>query len=505
MNARKGAFGIVFRRLLERRLLGVEEGGGASLVPGAATTLGVATLLAAVTVPELSSFAAAVLVVTLCSCWSMLRGFLEARDLTMRAVDDAFFEPLPVPRRTLAAARGAVLLVALLVDVLNVALPFAVMLGVVDGAGAGLLALLGAFLAALFGLAVALLLRALLAASLGGDRLAVLEGPLRLVAGVLLFVAAVFARDLDLEALAQRPFSLLPPIVFATPLRTVVDRAEWLALPVAAAVALLLAALSFALEGRHGSRPRRSRATPSRGGTWIARAFASRRERAGFQFAWALIARDRTFRARAFPLFSFPFAAALIAALAEDDPAALPMALYGAIVYLVLARTFFAFSESEGGPRLLELFPAASGRAFRRGGELAFALALAVPVYAAMAFAVVALALLRGDFDAAFAALAQCLLALTAAVLILTAARLRSPLVPFAIPDHGLYSTDVSGSAFAALLAATVFALFLTPLATRPAAAALALAVMASMIVAIQTMERRWERESGRANDAERS
>ncbi|MCC7171019.1 MAG: hypothetical protein IT459_11260 [Planctomycetes bacterium] len=471
------ALALVTRRFLERRLLG-DGDDAASPVPAAATTLTVSTLVFLLLAQDRSPFETFVLMNAACLAWSAVRTFFEARELDATAADRGVLEPLPIAAWTFAAARALVLGAELLVGTLNVALPPIMITAVVVGPAAAARAFVAALCASLTGLALATFLRAVLLRFLGARKLEEWEGPIRLVVAVALFAALFAAPDLDAAARASGFMPHLPPLAFA---RFCADGGDWIATALAATamVALLGAAFSLA---------RARRTNDERRGTGgdgpvasLARRFLAADERAGYEFTRANLARDRTFRARVFPLFAFPFAAIVLLAKEGAGLAPLLISVYGASMYLVVAQTFVLFSESQRGPRLVEALPILDAAAFRAGAEKAFHAHVVIPVHLTVLLGLAALAVFeRGPGLSASAQ--HVLLGALFAILFGGFFFERLEGLAFCTSDDGKFPASLQNRAFAALLLSTVAALVGMNVVGRPVPYALAVLALALMI-----------------------
>lgn len=471
------ALGLVTRRFLERRLLG-DGDDAASPVPAAATTLTVSTLIFLLLAQERSPFETYVLMSAACLVWSAVRTFFEARELDATAADRGVLEPLPIAAWTFAAARGLVLGAELLVGTLNVALPAIMITAVVVGPLAAGRAFLAATAASLTGLAVATFLRAVLLRFLGVRKLEEWEGPIRLVVAVGLFALLFAAPDLDAAARASGVMHVLPPLSFA---RFCADGGAWSAsaAAVVAMIALIVAALALA-------RARRTTDERRGGGgdgplARFVRLGVADGERAGYEFTRANLARDRTFRARVFPLFAFPFAAIVL--LAKDGAGFAPLliSVYGASMYLVVAQTFVLFSESQRGPRLVEALPILDADAFRTGAQKAFHAHVTVPVHLTVLVGLAALAAFgRGPGFAA--GLQHVVLGTGFAVLFGSFFFERLEGLAFSASDDGKFPASLQNRAFAALMLSAVAALIGMNVVGRPIPYALAVLVLGLMI-----------------------
>ncbi len=471
------ALGLVTRRFLERRLLG-DGDDAASPVPAAATTLTVSTLVFLLLAQERSPFETYVLMSAACLAWSAVRTFFEAREVDATAADRVVLEPLPIAAWTFAAARALVLGAELLVGTLNVALPPIMIAAVVSGPLAASRALVAALCASLTGLALATLLRAVLLRFLGLRKLEEWEGPIRLFAAVGLFAALFAAPDLDAAARASGVMRELPPLSLA---RFAADPSAWGVVVVTAISMMALLALAFALARARRTHDERRQAD---GDGWVARwirPFVGATERAGYEFTRANLARDRTFRARVFPLFAFPFAAIVL--LAKDGAGFAPLliSVYGASMYLVVAQTFVLFSESQRGPRLVEALPMQDGASFQRGAEKAFHAHVVIPVHASILIGLLALAAFsRGPGLAA--SVQHVVLGTGFAVLFGSFFFERLEGLAFCASDDGKFPSTLQNRAFAALMLSTAAALIGMGVVGRPLPYALAVIALGLMI-----------------------
>lgn len=485
-------FGILFERLLERRLLRDGEA-DASLLPGTFTTLGASTFISGLLIDQLPAHEIALVIVSIVFVWSFLKAFLEAQEFESQAVEFAVLTPLPIAPFQILAARAGVIGVGLLLTALNLSLPAAVMLALVGSVPLALGLLLAAAFSAALGLGVAQALRRLLTKVLSPEALSTWEGPIQLLTALGILVLVVVAPDYRIATLLEGPWRFAPPLSFVLPIAGL-GREAW---PVALAGGLftlgLLTFVVFSAEStplrtenrRAGSAPRFVRS--------FARALVDPVERAGFEFCVAQIRSDRVFRTRVYPLFAFPFAAILLAYLEPDDRTMIPMACFGTTVYLVLAEVFFAFSEGESGPRWLASLPFTRLGAYRVGTEKAFLVMLVLPVHVALLIGTSALTLLRGTVSDLVSVVLLNAMAFLASCAIVLVTFERSRQLPFSVPDRGLYSEDISSGAFLALLLAAGAALAIVPALANPWVLALEAAVLCLMIrLVLAWKRRRW-------------
>lgn len=460
-------FRLLFQRLLERRLLGDGEA-VVSVIPGTLGPLSLSLLVFSLLVPERSLASVSVYLCLAALIWSATRAFLESHDLGGSSLDRAVLDPLPIPASMLAAARALVVGVVLGVSTLNIALPAVILAGVRFGWAAGLLLLLAAYLSALFGMALAGLFRALLEKSFGLSRVLEWEGPIRLGVGVGLFAILFVAPD-PAAALADRPsLHAIPPIAFAALPVSPMSPATLLCSGLGAFMAMGGLLLAFVLSGRNdGSQRGGKRRSASLLQRSFRRCCVRPEERASYDFALANMSRDRTFRARVYPLFAFPFAVILLVARNPDQASASLMALYGAAVYLTLAQVFQSFTESKQATILLETLPIRDPAAFRSGSSKAFLVALVLPIYAVLTLALVLLALFGAGLGLV-PSLGHALLALLFAVLLCVALFERIEPLAFSAADDGVYPGDLGGAPMVALVLGTLMALLAVTVVEKP-------------------------------------
>lgn len=449
--------GILARRLAERRFL--KDGAtDASLLPGAMSTLALSTLLASLIVGELESTLLAVVAACAVCAWSLLRAVLEAGEQDSDVLDAAILEPLPIARWEFAFARALVAAIGVTVDAANLTLPLVVMVGCHEGMAAALQLALVVFVALTFGVLIAAPLRRLLQRVVGSVFVAESEGPLRVVVLLSAFVALVRAPEVDWARFLEAPWHLVPPFSFAS----AILRGD--PGPLVASIAAVTVALALSAWSGAARRPvvRARRTTTRRWSDRVRRTCRSDVEQAGFDFALASIRTDRAFRARTFPLLAFPFAAIVLAGLDEYDATLVPMALFGAIVYLVLSEVFLSFAETASGPELLASLPIQEPWSFRIGAEKAYLFAIVLPTYLAIGFGVAAFDVARRDFVALVDHALLCAAAFLTATWIVLLAFDRLPGLPFSRPDRALYPDDLTGGAYFALALATIMALVST-------------------------------------------
>lgn len=490
---RPSAFRLIFTRLLERRLLGDGEA-VASSTGGALATLTLSLMVFALVAAERPSADVALFLVFATFVWTAVRAFLESREVGFAAVDRAILEPLPLRRGVLPAARALTVFAVLAISTLNLALPPVALVLYLDGPLAAGLLLAAAFLAALAGLAAAAALRALGERTIGLRRLEEWEGPIRLGVGIALF-SLLFAAPNPSALIEQYPaLGRLPPLSFAAlphPGAPLPSRAAAL---LGALGALLLLGLALAAAARGDGRlVERGSATgaalPRR---LFARWFVRAGERAAFDFALVNMARDRAFRARVYPLFAFPFAVVALVAVKPQEPFLALMALYGTAVYLVLAQTFQAFSESAGGPELLRGLPLRDVAAFRIGGEKAFLLGLVLPVHLALGLALALLACFGRGLPLQDS-LGHALTAFLFVVLQCAVGFERVARPAFSEQDRGVYPGDLGGAAFTALLLSALMAVIALKTVRAPLPFAVQALALATMIrFAYAWKRRRW-------------
>ncbi len=484
------ATSLVFRRLLERRLVG-DDAGFSSSIPGATTTLGISLVVFGVAMQERPLDDVLLLLVSVTLVWSFVRALFDENGAA-DPLDRAVLEPLPVRPAAIAFARVLAIGVSLLVATANLAVPPIAMAAARHGPLAAL-SMFGAALAASFvGMSAAELARSTLERSFGRARLAEWEGPFRLVIGVLLF-AVMFIAPSPAQLLSERPWlARLPPFSLAS------LGGDGAALPAALAVIGLAAlalwvSIRLSVSGTDGASHRTRRAPAAEPARWR-HALVRPTERAGFAFGWAQIGRDRAFRSRVHPLFAFPFAVIVLVAMRPAEPMLALMALYGAGVYAVVAESFVTFSESEGGPRLLESLPVADVAGFRVGVEKAFVVRVVLPVFLTLWFGLVVLAAFsRGPGVVASTEFA--LLAFSSATLLCLIGFDRLPALPFSAKDRGVYPGDAASVAFSALLAMTLLALAAAWARERPLFLAVELIALWTMIRLVLVKKRdRWNR-----------
>ena len=482
-------FSLLSHRLLERRLLGDGEK-MASIIPGTLAPLSLSLLLFAIIVPERPLFDAALLLSVASFVWSACRTFLESHDLEAAALDRAILNPLPIPHATLAAARTLVVGVVLAFSTFNIALPAFVLVTFRYDLLAGLTILAAAYLSTLAGLAMAQFFRVLLESVFGLGRVNEWEGPIRLVVGVGLFALLFLAPD-PTELLQRAPLLLaLPPICFAALVAPTSLSLIGSLVTVLASLAMTL--LAFRLAGANGEAQGASQKV--RSGTLVSRlvrrCFVLPDERAGYDFAVSNQQRDRTFRTRVYPLFAFPFAVIVLVARRPEEPTLVLMALYGAAVYLVLAETFQAFSESVGGPELYRTLPIRKLAALRTGSEKAFLAGLVIPVYLVLGLALSGLSLLGRGFDL-LESLAHILLA-TEFALLLCAVSYRWVEHPaFSVTDRGVYPGDLRTGAFMAILLGGAAAIGAGMVVGNPVALLSAAVLLLLLLKGVYVLKRR--------------
>lgn len=447
---------LLSQRLAERRFL-KDGASDASLLPGAMTTLSISTLLGSLLLGELSASHIALIAACAVFCWSLLKALLEAGDQESDAVDVAFLLPLPIRRFELASARAIVAASGVFVDACNLTLPIIVMFGCTEGVLPALRIAVSVLLALCFGVLIAAPLRRLLRNALNVLRIAESEGPIRLAAMLLAFVAIVRAPHLDVSVLLHAPWHYIPPISFV-----VAAHGGALATVVASIVAFGIALALLRIPNTPA--PPRTRRRVGRFGAWFVAERARRScttpiEQAGFELTLAGIRSDKSFRARTFPLLAFPFAAIALAGLDEYDATLVPMALFGATVYLVLGEVFLLFSESAGGPELLASLPMSDPHRFRLGAEKAYVAAIVVPTHLTISFGVAVFDLARGSVTDLVSHAILGVLALLTSILIVLLAFDRVTGMPFATLDRALYPDDLTGGAYFALALATLAAL----------------------------------------------
>lgn len=447
---------LLSQRLAERRFL-KDGASDASLLPGALTTLAISTLLGSLLLGELSAQHIALIAACAVFCWSLLKALLEAGDQESDAVDAAFLLPLPIRRVQFASARAIVAAAGVFVDACNLTLPIIVMYGCTEGVVPALRIAGSVLLALCFGVLIAAPLRRLLRNVLNVLRVAESEGPIRLAAMLLAFVAIVRAPHLDVSALLQAPWHYLPPISFVEAIHGAVP-----ATILASILAFGLALVLLRIPNSAVPTPPRRRGRGIR--SWFVaerarRSCTSPVEQAGFELTLAGIRSDKSFRARTFPLLAFPFAAIVLAGLDEYDATLVPMALFGATVYLVLGEVFLLFSESPGGPELLASLPMSDPQRFRLGAEKAYVAAIVVPTHLTISFGVAVFDLARGNVADLVSHAILGVLALLTSVLIVLLAFQRVGGMPFATLDRALYPDDLTGGAYFALALATLAAL----------------------------------------------
>lgn len=485
-------FGILFGRLLERRLLRDGEA-DASLLPGTFTTLGASTFVSGLLIDQLAAHEIALVIVSIVFVWSFLKAFLEAQELESQAIERAVLTPLPIAPFQILAARAGVIGVGLALTALNLSLPAAVMLAIVASVPLAGGLLLAAVFSAALGLGVAQALRRLLTQVLSHETLAAWEGPIQLLTALGILVLVVVAPDYRIATLLEGPWRFVPPLSFVLPIAGS-GIGPWIITAIGGVITLgLLTVVVFSAEAVPARVESRSSGATPRLVRSIGRSLPDPVERAGFEFCVAQIRSDRVFRTRVYPLFAFPFAAILLAYLEPDDRTMIPMACFGTTVYLVLAEVFFAFSEGDSGPRWLATLPFARLGAYRVGAEKAFLVMLVLPVHVALLIGTAALTLLRGSASDLLSVVLLNGMAFLASCAIVLVTFERSKQLPFSVPDRGLYSEDISSGAFLALLLAAVAALAIVPALSKPlflALEAVGLFLMIRLVLAWK--RRRW-------------
>lgn len=438
--------GLLYRRLLERRLLG-DGDGAVSLIPGAFATLGVSSFAVTLLMQERSLFDLTLLLSAACFVWAALKSFLDARDAVESALDRAVLEPLPIPPREIAEARALVEAVFLLVGTANLALPAVVMTAAVYDPRSALAVASAALVATLAGMALGQGLRAGLIGALGLGRLEEWEGPLRLMVSIGLFAVLFSAPDPGVPLASHPWLAYLPPFSSA-----VLLRGEFLGAVLTAAGALLLLRVSARGAQVEDGAAARAKSDGSLLLARLSRSIVSARERKGFDFALANISRDRSFRSRVYPLFAFPFAVVVLVASNPDQPRLVMLALFGVPVYLGLAQTFQEFSESERGPQLLRSLPMLDVAGFRLGAEKAFLVGLLAPIFLALLVALLLATLLAAPASTG-TLLIHAVHALLYSILWTAYAFENHEGLPFSQTDRGVYPADLGGGAFLGLFA----------------------------------------------------
>ncbi len=485
-------FRVLCRRLLERRLFGDDER-SASLIPGSFMTLSVSLLVFTLIAQERDLTEVTLWLSIACLAWSGLKAFFESQEYALGALDHAILTPLPIPPSWIAAARAVATFAVLALGTFNLGLPVAILVAVKYGPIEGALALLAGFVASFVGLAAAQLVRALLERGVGVSRLLEAEGPLRLAVSIGLFAVLFLAPDP--AGLVER----IPWLAFAPPfslarlpvLGSDVGRTG-LAVMGLLVVACTVLLLSFKVQGRVSHQPGRVRRPRPIGPLRRAmeRWVVDDEERASFEFTLVNLARDRTFRARVFPLFAFPFAVILLIVQRPGEPFLSLMALYGAAVYLTLSQTFLGFSESEGGPDLLRCLPIRNARAFRIGSEKAFHVGLVVPIFLALALALAVVALFDRGFPLPLG-LSHAVIAALFSVLLCGMTFEREAGLAFSEPDRGVYPADLGGGPMVALLLGAAAALLAAKYVPSPLGFVGSAVALALLIRLLYTWKRR--------------
>lgn len=482
-------FALLSHRLLERRLLGDGER-MASIIPGMLAPLTLSLLVFAVILPERPLHDVLLFLSVASFVWSAAKSFLESYDLDAAALDRAILSPLPIANRTLAAARTLVVAVVLAFSTFNIALPVSILVAFRYGLPSALMVLLAAFLAALSGLCLAQWIRAVLERSFGLGRVQDFEGPLRLVVGVALFTLLFLSPD-PTGWLASRPWlHAVPPISFAFLLEPVPGPLIGSSAGVLVSVGLAWWAFRLAGTGDESSSAGAKATAPSPVARLARRFFVRPEERFAFDFALANQSRDRTFRSRVYPSFAFPFAVIVLVAERPEEPTLVLMALYGATVYLALAEIFQGFSESSGGPALLETLPIRNQAAFRLGAEKAFMAGLVVPVYLVLAFCLLGLSLLGRGFGLA-QSVGHTVLATEFAVLVCSLTFLSVREQAFSVTDQGVYAGNLSSGPFVAILLGALAAVVAGVVVESPLLFFASAAILALLIRGLYAVKRR--------------
>lgn len=480
------AIPLLIRRLAERRFL--KDGAtDASLLPGALSTLAFSTLVSSLVIGELDSRQLAVVAACAVCAWSLLRALLEAGEQDADAVDAAILDPLPIRRFDLAAARAVVAGIGVAIDASNLTLPLIVMVGCTEGLIAALRLASVVALSLAFGVLLAAPARRALRRVFSAFRVAESEGPLRMTVLISGFVVLARAPDIPWSRLLDAPWCFVPPFSFAA---AAFGAGAGVVAAASAAVGIAAGIAAAGDRGRvviGGARRTRIGFLASR----VRRSCESDSEQAGFDFALASIRSDRAFRARTFPLLAFPFAAIVMAGLDRYDATLVPMALFGATVYLVLSEVFLLFSESASGPELLSSLPISEPWSFRIGAEKAFLLAIVLPTHLAISFGIGAFDLVRGDLASFLDHAILGAAALLASTLIVLLAFDRLAGLPFSRPDRALYPDDLTAGAYFALALATIAALVSASTLGTPWKSALLFSTLLLLIRVVLRRKRR--------------
>lgn len=341
--------------------------------------------------------------------------------------DHAMLAPLPIAPRTYFAARAVNALFYVAVIASSWSVPGAILAVFVHGGSiaAGVLHLVASFAAALLGTALVIF---------GYGVLARLAPPRRLhdltLYGQVLFSLALFLGFLYGPALLPDSegflrFSrtgaafLCPPAWFAA-------LAAWepsaLTLLGAASPLLALAALArlsmrYASHLRSHASTRRPSERETRRMSPIARlfrrVFVRDDEQAAFEFSWLLMARERPFRLRTYPLIGFPLALlvlALASGSSHDRLLWLFLLMYAPILYFPAIVSLLPYTSNPDAAWIIRSAPIPGRHAVVLGAEKAFLLRFVAPLYAVVAaFAAWAWNPVEGIGNSAAAFLVACL------------------------------------------------------------------------------------------------
>jgi hypothetical protein len=447
---------LIARRMAEHRFFG-DGASDASVLPNAIAILSASAFVGTLLIDTLRAEEIITVVACAVFAWTMIRGVLEYGELERRAAEHAFLAPQPIRPFDLAIARTMIVAIDVVISTLNLALPVAVMAGFRFGAQAAAGIFTASVLAVVFAISSAALVRRGLFGVLRVAGIRDAEGPIGFVTVLALFIGLVRSPQIDWSSLDSSSLRFLPPIVFSR-----LFTEGGLAI-VAAAVAslVLVGAIALWSAGTKESEnrrppPKRARARVSE---YVRRFISDPEELAGYDLATAGIRADRTFRARTWPLLAFPFASVVLASTGESDRSMVPMALFGATVYLVLSQSFLLYSESAGGPKLLSSLPISSESRFRLGGEKAYVACLVIPTHIAISFGIALFDVTQGDVQALLKNAGLGVVAALTSCLVVLETFPRAPGLPFGKPDRGLYQDDLSGAAFSALMLSTIAAL----------------------------------------------
>jgi hypothetical protein len=416
--------------------------------------------------------------------------------------DHPLLSPLPISTRTYFAARAVNALFYVGVVATSWSLPGAILAGFLHGGSvaAGLRHLLAALLAGLSSAAFVVLGYGLLSRAVAARQVHEVILKLQVLFSIAVFLGLLYGPALLPGVEGFVPFSrsawalAVPPAWFGAlaaggpaPLAAVA-----LLTPLVVAVVLLRLSIGYAAALRSHASARRPGEREVRGAGRLAalfrRVFVRRDERAAFDLTAILMARERPFRLRSYPLLGFPIALVVLALTTRsphDRLVWLMLLMYAPNLYFPAVVSLLPHTANPEAAWIWRTSPVEARGAAVLGAQKAFLLRFVLPLYALVAvFAVWLWDPVAGLGNAAAAGLVACLF--TAFDF------MRLPDLPFTLaPSRTFSQLDTSRFMGRVLLLAVISSAQFFLVAANPILLAAILPVLAGMLGAVHGWQRR--------------